>query len=107
MHETAACEQTFFRHKIMKRQNIAMTRIGSWVILLASVSSAFLLAACSGQKIGETGNTASDGGSVRLQGSGSTFVKPMMDKWMSEYGKANPSIRADYQSTGSGAGIKA
>jgi phosphate transport system substrate-binding protein len=62
--------------------------------------------ACSGQKTGNAGETAA-GGSVRLQGSGSTFVKPIMDKWMSEYGKANPNIKADYQSTGSGAGIKA
>lgn len=30
-----------------------------------------------------------------------------MTKWMSEYGKAHPNIKADYQSTGSGAGIKA
>jgi phosphate transport system substrate-binding protein len=30
-----------------------------------------------------------------------------MDKWTSEYGKAHPGIKADYQGTGSGAGIKA
>lgn len=30
-----------------------------------------------------------------------------MDKWISEYGRINPNIRADYQGTGSGAGIKA
>ena len=70
------------------------------------------LAACSGQRLGNTGNTgntgdAGAGGAVRLQGSGSSFVKPVMDKWTSEYGKANPNIKADYQSTGSGAGIKA
>ena len=64
------------------------------------------LAGCSGQKIGapEAGDA---GTSARLQGSGSTFVKPLMDKWTSEYGKINPNIKADYQSTGSGAGIKA
>jgi len=61
--------------------------------------------ACSGQKVGQSNDTA--GGKVQLQGSGSTFVKPMMDKWTSEFGKINPGIRIDYQSTGSGAGIKA
>mgnify|MGYP003393161152 CR=1 FL=1 len=63
---------------------------------------------CSGQKMGQSDGTggASDG-SVALQGSGSTFVKPMMDKWTSEFGKLNPSIRIDYTGTGSGAGIKA
>lgn len=72
------------------------------VLILAA-----MLAGCSGQKIGDAGSNTPEGGSIRLQGSGSTFVKPMMDKWMSEYGKARPNIKADYQSTGSGAGIKA
>jgi phosphate transport system substrate-binding protein len=31
----------------------------------------------------------------------------MMDKWTSEFGKINPNVKIDYQSTGSGAGIKA
>jgi phosphate transport system substrate-binding protein len=77
--------------------------------LIAVLSLAIGLAACSGQRIGNSA-TAGDtqaGGSTNLQGSGSSFVKPIMDKWTSEYGKANPSIRADYQATGSGAGIKA
>jgi phosphate transport system substrate-binding protein len=42
-----------------------------------------------------------------LQGAGSTFVKPMMDKWTSEFGKINPASKIDYQGGGSGAGIKA
>jgi len=63
--------------------------------------------ACSGQPVGQSnGSTSTSGGAIRLQGSGSTFVKPMMDKWTSEYGKLNPNIKIDYQSTGSGAGIK-
>ena len=63
--------------------------------------------ACSGQPVGQSNGTTADGGTIRLQGSGSTFVKPIMDKWTSEYGKINPNIKIDYQSTGSGAGIKA
>ncbi len=43
--------------------------------------------ACSGQPVGQSnGSTSTSGGAIRLQGSGSTFVKPMMDKWTSEYG---------------------
>lgn len=70
---------------------------------------AIAMAACSGQKIGDgpsTGNPQNTG-TVLLQGSGSTFAKPIMDKWSSEFGKLNPGVRIDYQSTGSGAGIKA
>jgi phosphate transport system substrate-binding protein len=37
---------------------------------------------------------------------GATFPKPIYDKWVSEYGKANPNVQIDYQSQGSGAGIK-
>ncbi len=77
-----------------------------YLTLLLSLAITF--AACSGQRIGDSGSGGSgSGGSIRLQGSGSTFVKPVMDKWTSEYGKAYPNIKADYQSTGSGAGIKA
>jgi phosphate transport system substrate-binding protein len=46
------------------------------------------------------------GGSIRLNGMGATFPKPIYDKWVSEYGKLNQNIRIDYQSQGSGAGIK-
>ena len=46
------------------------------------------------------------GGTVRLQGAGATFPYPLYQKWLSEYGKANPNIRIDYQSIGSGGGIK-
>lgn len=66
----------------------------------------FVSFSCSGQKMGSDANGVAGGG-VKLQGSGSTFVKPLMDKWTSEYGKINQSIRIDYTGTGSGAGIKA
>ena len=46
------------------------------------------------------------GGEVRLQGAGATFPNPLYQKWLSEYGKLNPNVRLDYQSIGSGGGIK-
>jgi len=33
-------------------------------------------------------------------------VNPLFQKWLSEYGKLNPNVHMDYQSIGSGAGIK-
>lgn len=62
---------------------------------------------CSGEKIGTGNGAATSGGSTNFQGSGSSFVKPMMDKWTSEYGKINAGMKIDYTATGSGAGIKA
>jgi phosphate transport system substrate-binding protein len=64
---------------------------------------------CSGQKLGHGGTTApaGDGGTLRLQGSGATFPKPIYEKWVNEFGNLNPNIQIDYQATGSGAGQKA
>src|SRR5260370_16653322 len=50
------------------------------------------------------GNNA--GGDVRLQGAGASFPNPLYQKWLSEYGKLHPNVKIDYQSIGSGGGIK-
>src|SRR5690242_5869430 len=46
------------------------------------------------------------GGTVLLQGAGATFPNPLYQKWLSEYGKLHSNIKIDYQSIGSGGGIK-
>src|SRR5688572_20503273 len=48
----------------------------------------------------------SGSGTVALQGAGATFPNPLYQKWLSEYGRAHPNVRIDYQSIGSGGGIK-
>ena len=45
-------------------------------------------------------------GSVNLHGAGATFPNPLYQKWLSEYEKVQPSVKVDYQSIGSGGGIK-
>src|SRR5688572_7344377 len=67
---------------------------------------------CSGQKMGSQGSgpnstNTGTGGAVSLQGSGASFPKPIYEKWVNEFGKINPTVRIDYQATGSGAGQKA
>jgi phosphate transport system substrate-binding protein len=42
---------------------------------------------------------------VRIQGAGATFPNPLYQKWVSEYQKAHPEVKIDYQSVGSGGGI--
>lgn len=44
---------------------------------------------------------------VRLQGAGATFPNPIYQRWVTEYQKKNPNAVIDYQSQGSGAGIRA
>jgi phosphate transport system substrate-binding protein len=46
------------------------------------------------------------GGELRLQGAGASFPNPLYQKWCSEYNKAHPNVKIDYQSIGSGAGIQ-
>lgn len=43
---------------------------------------------------------------VKLQGAGATFPNPLYQKWFSEYNKITPNAKFDYQSIGSGGGIK-
>ena len=50
--------------------------------------------------------SSSTSGNVQLQGAGATFPNPLYQKWLSEYGKLHTNIKIDYQSVGSGAGIK-
>ncbi|HVJ15701.1 MAG TPA: phosphate ABC transporter substrate-binding protein PstS [Polyangiaceae bacterium] len=43
---------------------------------------------------------------VSLTGAGATFPFPLYSKWMSEYNKLNPAVKINYQSIGSGGGIR-
>lgn len=45
-------------------------------------------------------------GSLSITGAGATFPYPMYSKWFDEYHKKNPAIEINYQSIGSGGGIK-
>ncbi len=45
-------------------------------------------------------------GSLLINGAGATFPFPLYSKWFSEYNKLFPSLRFNYQSIGSGGGIK-
>jgi phosphate transport system substrate-binding protein len=45
-------------------------------------------------------------GTLSLTGAGATFPYPMYSKWFDEYHKKNPNLQINYQSIGSGGGIK-
>ncbi len=59
---------------------------------------------------GETGSSPSTpvatGASVTLTGAGASFPAPLYQRWFAEYGKSNPKTQINYQSVGSGAGVK-
>lgn len=67
--------------------------------LLWLVAGGILLwSGCSGQG----GNL----NSPKVQGVGATFPNPLYQKWIDVYSESHPEARIDYQSIGSGAGIK-
>src|ERR1700692_492132 len=41
-----------------------------------------------------------------LNGAGATFPNPIYQKWFTEYSAAHPGVQINYQSLGSGAGIR-
>lgn len=43
---------------------------------------------------------------VRLQGAGASFPAPLYLKWFKQYSTANQGVQVDYQSVGSGSGVK-
>src|SRR5437870_2047609 len=67
---------------------------------------AFTFVCLAGLAVTSCSGNMGSGGEVRLQGAGATFPNPLYQKWLSEYGKLNANIKIDYQSIGSGGGIK-
>ena len=55
---------------------------------------------------GEAGSKNS-GATVKLQGAGASFPAPLYNKWFKEFGASHSGMQVDYQSVGSGAGVKA
>ena len=78
--------------------SVLMRRSLLFVCLLGLFSSLAFTSCSSGGGSGEQ--------VVKLQGAGATFPNPLYQKWVSEYSKLHPNVQIDYQSVGSGAGIK-
>ena len=49
---------------------------------------------------------AQGGGAITLNGAGATFPFPLIDTWRVEYQKVKPNVNINYQSIGSGGGVK-
>jgi len=69
-------------------------------VLFLAAAAFLVVAACAPKGSGGPNAT------INLQGAGATFPNPLYQKWLSEYGKLHPEVRMDYQSIGSGGGIK-
>ena len=80
------------------------------VRLLTSLASlcaiGAILSSC-GQKTESTsGGSAGSGEFVKIQGAGASFPAPLYSSWFKKYTQANEGVQVDYQSVGSGSGVK-
>jgi len=82
-----------------------ISRRETWMGLVAVLA---LVAGCKGEggssPAGSAAPAAAD--AITLNGAGATFPYPLYSKWMSEYNKSHPDVRINYQSIGSGGGIR-
>jgi phosphate transport system substrate-binding protein len=88
----------------MMRERGAWKRPGRRQIFAALLTLSMLTVSQSG--CGNSGAPGSSTNEIRIQGAGATFPNPLYQKWFSEYNKINPGVKFDYQSIGSGGGIK-
>jgi phosphate transport system substrate-binding protein len=70
--------------------------IKNFISIVAVFSLSLTLIVCGGQKEE----------SVKLQGAGASFPAPLYLKWFKSYSTTKPNIQVDYQSVGSGSGVK-
>src|SRR5499427_9628327 len=70
------------------------------LVTLLVMSAAIATGACGS---GEATGTAN---AVRLQGAGASFPAPLYNKWFKAYSASHQNVLVDYQSVGSGSGVK-
>ena len=80
------------------------------IALAAFALMGILLSACGGGDASPVATPATDSqqpaGSTSITGAGATFPNPLYSRWFYEYAFIDPSVRFNYQSIGSGGGIK-
>ncbi len=74
-------------------------------VMLAAMA---VTVACGGSESGpvKPPSEATSTGRTQINGAGATFPYPIYSKWFSEYNKLHPTVEINYQSIGSGGGIR-
>lgn len=79
---------------------IVVIAVGAYVYSTSSIPST------SAPTVPNTAMTSAGGQVITLNGAGATFPFPLISKASSEYNKINPAVQINYQSIGSGGGIR-
>ena len=77
-------------------------------LAMIAVAAAALVNCGGGQSTGEGDSAATSpaGNKAQINGAGATFPYPIYSKWFDEYKKMHPGVEINYQSIGSGGGIR-
>jgi phosphate transport system substrate-binding protein len=78
-------------------------------LIAAGLVAAVVTAACGGgtpPQSGQSANTTVSGENIQINGAGATFPYPIYSKWFSEYSTLHPNVSINYQSIGSGGGVR-
>src|SRR5215472_3754232 len=51
-------------------------------------------------------NKSSESSTIAITGAGSTFINPAMSRWVEDFQKTHANVQINYQSIGSGGGIR-
>lgn len=81
-------------------ENMKTTSFRS-VLIVCAVSSSISLGACS-----HGGSASNQPQTILINGAGSTFGYPIYSRWADDFHKVHPNVEINYQSVGSGAGIR-
>jgi phosphate transport system substrate-binding protein len=79
------------------QRRVSLSLVGCGMVLL--------LSGCGGAESGPV-SAGATGASVKLQGAGASFPAPLYNKWFKAYSAAHQNVLVDYQSVGSGGGVK-
>jgi phosphate transport system substrate-binding protein len=69
-------------------------------------AAALLFVACQRSEAPQSATNAPAEKTIQINGAGATFPYPIYSKWFDEYQKKHPNVHINYQSIGSGGGIK-
>ncbi|HYX52604.1 MAG TPA: phosphate ABC transporter substrate-binding protein PstS, partial [Candidatus Limnocylindrales bacterium] len=70
--------------------------------IIAALLASVVLPGCNSQKASDGSST----GAITITGAGSSFVAPIMERWIADYRNTHPNVQITYQSIGSGGGIQ-
>jgi phosphate transport system substrate-binding protein len=74
--------------------------------LIMTTALCLVLSSCSDSTPADSASPSSTSGQILINGAGATFPAPIYSKWFDEYHRKFPNIQINYQSIGSGGGIR-